>query len=200
VALRWRLQKLRPDHNTSADFRTATLTPMRQVCRPGTLRCKKWARFGAALVALAGRKGSAVHATERHVPPDQRTKRLGPIDERVTASRQELARSDAHAPPGTVGGAHAAALAAKIAACKRRRISCMIKPRIRPSVRQVPSARSAAPPSSAGGTAATMRRRPAGAVRSSRRARAIKAGGDSRAGVMSSGWQRGRRGGGGARW
>ena len=185
VALLWLLKKLRPDHKTRADCRKDNLTPIRQGCRPFTLRCKQWDLFGADLVALDGSTCRAVNATERNFTPAKLTKLLAPIDERVAASRKALERSDDQDNRGTVGGAHVDALAAQIEArtqmrnwnSSARRMARMIGPRRRPSVRRAPGSRSASTPSSSGGTSALMRRRLAGAVRSRRSARARKAGG-----------------------
>jgi transposase len=41
IALRWLLQKLRPDHKTIADFRKHNLKPGRAVCRTCTRLCKQ---------------------------------------------------------------------------------------------------------------------------------------------------------------
>jgi len=118
----WLLQQLRPDHNTIADFRQHNLTPMRQVCRTVTLRCKKLDRFGAQLVAIDGSKCRAVNATERHCTQAKRTKLLAQIDERVEAYLKELDRGDDQDDRGTVGGAQAEALEAKIEALKQRKL------------------------------------------------------------------------------
>ena len=85
VELLWLLKKLRPDHTTIADFRTNNLTPIRQVCRTFTLRCKKLDLVGAELVAIDGSKFRAVNAKERHFTPDKLKKLLAQIDERVEA-------------------------------------------------------------------------------------------------------------------
>jgi transposase len=122
VALLWLLQQLRPDHKTLANFRQNPLAPLRQVCRPFTLLCKKLDRCGAALGAIDGRKFRAVHAQERTFTPDKLKKLSVQIDARVDASLTALARSDDQEEQGTRGGAHAAALAAKIAALKQRKL------------------------------------------------------------------------------
>lgn len=122
VELMWLLKKLRPDHKTIADFRKDNLKPIRQVCRTFTLLCKKLDLFGAELVAIDGSKFRAVNAKERNFTPDKLTKLLAQIDERVTAYLKELERSDDQDNRGPVGGAHAEALAAKIAALKQRKL------------------------------------------------------------------------------
>jgi hypothetical protein len=122
VELLWLLKKLRPDHQTIADFRKHNLKPLRQVCRTFTLLCKKLDRFGAELVAIDGSKFRAVTAKERNFTKDKLTKLIRQIDERVEAYLKELERSDAQDDRGTVGGAHAKALAAKIEALKQRQL------------------------------------------------------------------------------
>jgi transposase len=116
----WRLKKLRPEHQPSADFRKHTLKPRRQVCRTVTRRCKKLDRFGAELVAIDGRKCSAVNANERHFTKDKLTKLIRQIDARVAADLKALERRDAQADQGPGGGAHAKALTAKLEARKQR--------------------------------------------------------------------------------
>jgi transposase len=122
VELLWLLKQLRPDHTTMAHCRQNTLAPLRHVCRPGTLLCQQLPLFGAALVASAGSKGRAVNAKERNCPQDKLTKRLVQIDAPIAASLKELDRRDTEEDRGTGGGAHAAALAAKIAARTQRKL------------------------------------------------------------------------------
>jgi transposase len=121
IELLWLLKKLRPDHKTIADFRKNNLKPVREVCRTFTLLCKKLDLFGAELVAIDGSKFRAVNAKERNFTKDKLTKLIVQIDERVEASLKELDRSDEQDDRGTVGGAHAEALAAKIEALKQRK-------------------------------------------------------------------------------
>jgi hypothetical protein len=116
------LKKLRPAYKTIADCRTHNLTPLRQVCRTLTLLCKQLDLFGAELVAIDGSTCRAVNAQERPCTQAKRTQLLAPIDERVAASRKELARRDDQEERGTGGGPPAAALEAKIAALKQRKL------------------------------------------------------------------------------
>jgi hypothetical protein len=116
------LQKLRPAHTPIADFRKTNLRPLREVCRPFTLLCKQLDLFGAELVASDGSKCRAVTTTERNFPQDKLTQLMAQIAERVAASLKALDRSDEHDDRGTVGGTHAAALAAKIEALKPRKL------------------------------------------------------------------------------
>ena len=120
VEVMWLLKKLRPDHKTIADFRKNNLKPIRQVCRTFTLLCKKLDLFGAELVAIDGSKFRAVNAKERNFTQDKLTKLIAQIDERVEAYLKELDRSDDQDDRGTVGGAQAEALEAKIEALKQR--------------------------------------------------------------------------------
>jgi transposase len=117
----WLLQKLRPAHKTIADFRQSTLKPLRQVCRPFTLRCKKLDLFGAALVASDGSKCRAVNAKERTFTPDKLKKLLAQIDERVAASLQDLDRDAPQEGAGTSGGAGAEHLQTKSEALPQRK-------------------------------------------------------------------------------
>jgi hypothetical protein len=66
------LQKLRPDHQTSATLRTHTLAPLRQGCRTCTRLGKKLDLVGAELVAIDGSQCSAVNANERTCTPATR--------------------------------------------------------------------------------------------------------------------------------
>ena len=116
----WLVKKLRPDHKTSADFRTHNLQPRRQVCRTLTLLCKQLDLCGAELVAIDGRTLRAVHAKERNFTPDKRQRLLAQIDERVDAYLTELDRADTHEKAGPSGGAVAVNLPAKIAARQQR--------------------------------------------------------------------------------
>lgn len=121
-ALLWLLKTLQPAHKTIADFRKHHLKPRRQVCRTCTLFCKKLDLFGAELVAIDGSKLRAVNAKARHFTQDKLPKLLAQIDDRVEAYLQELAHSDQQADQGTVGGAQAEALAAKIEALQQRQL------------------------------------------------------------------------------
>jgi hypothetical protein len=120
VAWLWLLKKLRPDHQTIADFRKHNLKPRRQVGRTCTRRCKTLDLFGAELVAIDGSKCRAVNAKARHCTKDKLAKLIRQLDERVDAYLQELERSDAPEDRGPVGGAHATALAATIEALQQR--------------------------------------------------------------------------------
>src|SRR5262245_15320341 len=122
VELLWLLKKLRPDHKTIADFRKHNLTPIRQVCRPLTLLCKKLDLFGAELVAIDGSKFRAVNAKERNFTPAKLTKLLAQIDERVEAYLKELDHQDTQEDVGTTGGAVAEHLQAKIEALQQRQL------------------------------------------------------------------------------
>jgi transposase len=121
VAWLWLLTKLRPDHKTLANFRKNNLEPLRQVCRTFTLLCNQRDRFGAELVAIDGSKFRAVNSKERNVTQDKLMQLIGQIDERVEADLKERERSDEQEGE-TGGGAHAAALAAKIAALTQRQL------------------------------------------------------------------------------
>jgi transposase len=118
----WLLKKLRPAHKPIADFRQPNRKPIRQLCRTLTRLGTKLALGGADLVASDGSKCRAVHAQERHCTQDQLTQSIAPLAERVEADRKELARSDAYDARGTVGGAQAVALEAKIEALKPRQL------------------------------------------------------------------------------
>jgi len=120
--LLWLLKKLRPDPKTIADFRKHHLKPIRQVCRTFTFLCKKLDLFGAERVAIDGSKFRAVNAKERNCTQDKLTKRIAQIDERVEAYLKELARRGEQDDRGTVGGAQAEALAAKIEALQQRKL------------------------------------------------------------------------------
>jgi transposase len=120
VEVMWLLKQRRPDHKTIADFRKHNLTPMRQVCRTFTLLCKQLDLVGAELVAIDGHKFSAVNAKERNFTQAKLTKLIARIEERVAAYLKELDRSDDQDDRGTVGGAQAEALAAKMEARKQR--------------------------------------------------------------------------------
>jgi transposase len=122
IELLWLLKKLQPDHKTIADFRKHNLKPIRQVCRTFTLLCKKLDLFGAELVAIDGSKFRAVNAKERNFTQDKLTKLLAQIDDRVEAYLKELDHSDQQDDQGTVGGAQAEALAAKIEALQQRKL------------------------------------------------------------------------------
>jgi hypothetical protein len=116
------LKKLRPDPKTIADFRKDNRTPIRQVCRPFTLLCKKRDLFGAELVAIDGSKCRAVHTKERHFTPDKRKRLLAQVDARVEASLKDRARQDPQDDAGPPGGAVAAKLQAKIEALPQRQL------------------------------------------------------------------------------
>jgi transposase len=122
IALLWLLKKLRPDHKTIADSRKHNLKPIRQVCRTFTFLGKKLDLFGAELVSIDGSKFRAVNAKERNFTQDKLTKLIAQIDERVEAYLKELDRSDEQDDRGTVGGAQAEALAAKIEALQPRKL------------------------------------------------------------------------------
>jgi transposase len=122
VELLWLLKKRRPDHKPIANFRRRNLGPLRQVCRTVTLLCTKLDLCGAESVAIDGSKFRAVNAKERTFTRDKLKKLIVQIDARVPAYLQELDHSDDREERGTGGGAHAAALEAKIAALKRRKL------------------------------------------------------------------------------
>jgi transposase len=122
VELLWLLKKRRPAHKTMAHFRQNNLEPLRHVCRTFTLLCKKRDLCGAERVAIAGSKCRAVNAQARHGTQDKLTKRSVQIDEPIAAALKGLERSDAEEDRGTGGGAHAKALAAKLAALKQRKL------------------------------------------------------------------------------
>jgi hypothetical protein len=103
-----------------ADFRKNTLVPLRQVCRECTLWCKQLDLFAGELVAIDGSTCTAVNAQERNFTQAKLTTLLPPIDQRVEGYLKELDGQDHHDEAGTLGGAVAAHVQAKIAALQQR--------------------------------------------------------------------------------
>ena len=100
----WRLQTRRPAHQTRAAFRQHPLAPLRQVCRELTWFGTPLDRCAGARVALDGRTGKAVNATERHVTPARLAHLLPPLDQRVAGALQALDGQENHDEAGTPGG------------------------------------------------------------------------------------------------
>jgi transposase len=122
VELMWLLQKLRPDHQTIADFRKNNLQPLRQVCREFTVLCKQLDLCAGELVAMDGSKCKAVNAKERNFTRDKLTKLLQQIDQRVESYLQALDGQDNQDDAGTPGGAVADQVQAKSAALQHRKL------------------------------------------------------------------------------
>jgi transposase len=120
IALMWRRKKLRPDHNTIANFRRDHLKPLREVCRAFTLWCKQLDLCGGELVAIDGSKFRAVNAKGRHFPKANLEKVIAQIDERVAGYHKELEAADDQDEAGPPGGARAADLQTKIEALRGR--------------------------------------------------------------------------------
>jgi transposase len=116
VELMWLLKKLRPDPKTIADFRKHNLKPLRQVCRACTVLCKQLNLFAGELVAIDGSKFKAVNAKARNFTPDKLTKLLAQIDQRIEGYLQALDGQDTQEDAGTLGGAVADHVQAKIEA------------------------------------------------------------------------------------
>jgi transposase len=116
------LNKLRPEHNTSANVRRDHLNPRRDVCRTLTLWCKPCDLFGGELVAIAGRQCRAVNAKGRHFTNATLAPLVAQMDARVEGYLKALEAADDHDEAGTPGGARAADLQTKIAARRERRL------------------------------------------------------------------------------
>jgi hypothetical protein len=117
----WRRNKRRPDHHTIAHGRRAPRTPRRDVCRTVTWVCTQLERCGGALVAIDGRKCSAVTAPGRHGTTAHRAPLIAQMAARVEGSLPERAAADAPDEAGTPGGARAADLQTTIARRRERR-------------------------------------------------------------------------------
>jgi hypothetical protein len=122
VELMWLLKKLRPDHQTIANFRKPNLAPLRRVCREFTLLCKQWDLFAGELVAIDGSKFQAVNATARHCTPDKLTQLLAQLDQRIEGSLQDLDGQESQDDAGTPGGAVADQVQAKSEALQQRKL------------------------------------------------------------------------------
>jgi hypothetical protein len=117
----WLRKKLRPAHNTLANFRRDHLNPLREGCRALPLLCKQLDLFGGELVALDGSQFSAVNAKGRHVTKATLEKVIAQIEARVAGSLTELEAADDQDEAGPPGGARAADLQTKIEARRGRR-------------------------------------------------------------------------------
>jgi hypothetical protein len=118
----WLLKKLRPDHKPIANFRRDHRQPLRDVCRTFTLLCKQLDLFGGELVAIDGRKFSAVNAKGRNFTKAKLEQGIAQIDARVEGYLKDLEAADEQDEAGTPGGARAADLLTKIAALRERRL------------------------------------------------------------------------------
>ncbi len=85
----WRLKKLRPAHNTLANFRRDPLTPRRGVGRTLTLVGKQRELFGGARVASDGSTFRAVNATGRHCTTAKRAPLIAQIAARRARRRRD---------------------------------------------------------------------------------------------------------------
>jgi transposase len=124
----WLLNKLRPEHNTSANVRRDHLNPRREVCRTFPLLCQQCELFGGELVAIAGSKFRAVNAKGRHFTNATLAPLGAQMDARVEGYLTELEAADDHDEAGTPGGARAADLQTKLAARRERRLRSKDRP------------------------------------------------------------------------
>ncbi len=118
----WLLKKLRPDHQTIANFRRDNVSARRQVCRAFTLLCKQRDVFGGELVAVDGSKFKAVNAKERNFKPDNLQRLIAQIDERVDRYLPDLDQVDTDDDEGTPSSGAVAALQDKIARLRERKL------------------------------------------------------------------------------
>ncbi len=91
----WLMRKLTPDLKTIADFRAASVDPIRLVFREMVDLCRRLGLLDPSLVAIDGSKFRAVNSIERHFTPQSLEVHKRQIDERLARYLKELDENDA---------------------------------------------------------------------------------------------------------
>jgi transposase len=104
VELIWLLRTLRPDFKTIADVRKHNTQALQALFRAFVLLGKQLDRFGAALLAIEGRKCKAVNNTHKHFTQAKLEKALKDLDEQgeqYLRERDAAASADSSVHPPT---------------------------------------------------------------------------------------------------
>lgn len=121
VELMWLMRKLKPDHKTIANFRSANRKALKEVFRQFTRLCRELNLYGRELVGIDGSKFRAVNGKERNFSEAKLNKRLQWIEEKIEKYLRALQAEDET--ESKEGELSAAELRGKIAQLQARQLA-----------------------------------------------------------------------------